>query len=211
MKSCDLIFLHWFKWFKSLACNFCCCCYVPSITFSFSVSAKIFMYTSKLIHHFIICTAPTFIHEFSTNLSTEKNWHDSFVLEFLLFLIPISFHTLWWEQTKKKQVKIWPCWRCAASKVDRFIWFFLRISNRKIKSENFNSVKFDNVSVKITAAAQYEKKNAIKKSTKNRLLLTNVYLMVHIDKGLRYGIVNYTVTLTPISKVLWTKKNRKKT
>lgn len=74
---------------------------------------------------------------------------------------------------------------------------------------HFNSVKFDNVSVKIatltiTVAAAccvsikkckiYEKKI----STKNRLLLTNVYLMVHIDKGLRYGMVSYTVTVTPI-------------
>lgn len=46
-----------------------------------------------------------------------------------------------------------------------------------------------------------------KKSTKNRLLLTNVYLMVHIDKGLRYGMVSYTVTVTPI----YAKYNGKKT
>lgn len=73
----------------------------------------------------------------------------------------------------------------------------------------FNSVKFDNVSVKIatitaaTAAAACcvsirKKVQNVKKSTKNRLLLTNVYLVVHIDKGLRYGIVSYTVTVTPI-------------
>lgn len=46
----------------------------------------------------------------------------------------------------------------------------------------------------------------MKKAAKNRLLLTNVYLLVHIDKGLRYGMVSYTVTVTPI----YVKHNGKK-
>lgn len=63
-----------------------------------------------------------------------------------------------------------------------------------------------------TAAFQYETKNGNRKknSTKNRLLLTNVYFMVHIDKGLRYGMLSYTVTVTPIRKVQWNKKKQKK-
>lgn len=53
------------------------------------------------------------------------------------------------------------------------------------------------VSIRKKLQSQKNKKN----STKNRLLLTNVYLMVHIYKGLRYGMVSYTVTVTPICKL----------